>query len=157
MSHVRRLAVLSSQPGAAGAASALTRSWSILGLYLLVAIVVKVDSDALLCLQVLKKLRNGLFALDKDVDNVLSDLLVAVAVERGGEAQITDTGGTTNAMNVLLNAAVRRRRKKKEKINHGIVLAATMTIFPGLGLQGLVIPSLDAACYHSIGAVYAKK
>lgn len=41
------------------------------------------------------------FALDKDVDEILSEILVTIVVKRSSQTLVADTGGATDAVHVL--------------------------------------------------------
>ena len=87
-------------------------------------IVTKVASDGLLIsavvplnvlgvswLLVLEKIRNWLLALEQDLDEILSEILIAIVVERRRLALVSNTSGTANSMDVLGDAVVLRGRK----------------------------------------------
>lgn len=54
-----------------------------------------------------EELWNLAVALDEDVDEILSNVLVAVVVERGRKTLVADTSSASDAVDVLRDAAVR--------------------------------------------------
>lgn len=60
----------------------------------------------ILRLELLEEVGNLLLGLDQDLDEILTNVLVAVVVEGSSLALVADTRGATDAVNVLSDAVM---------------------------------------------------
>ena len=77
----------------------------ITSLIFLIGVVVEVYL-AVLWNVLLQEFRHCAVAFHKDVDEVLAEILVTLVVERRGQTLMSDTGSTTNTMDVLLDTTI---------------------------------------------------
>lgn len=100
---------VSDRSAAIGVRSGITPSAiaAIASLSLVVGVVVPLDLiDTTLRNEVLEEIGDFAVTLDQNVDEILCKILIAVVVERGGQALVADAGGATDAVDVLSDAAI---------------------------------------------------